>query len=295
LQQAAVEPVILQKSILGMTTQTYQRLTGLVLGMLLGLAYGIPSQAINALAVPDVTFYQPPFGMLPNLLICVTVGGLAGLICAWPNSSFLGVMIAAVIGSICLLIAGTLYGGPLAPERIGRLLATMTVLLLPMFGLLGAVFTALRWLINKQVEYHIDRTTPLRRLVAPVLLICIIGGLSAAVQYPPEGHQRIREMDVLIQAGLQASDAASVPPAFAKFGETFKQRATSNYMLQWVKSDLVDWRISQPAGYQEWQLSIAVARFDNGWIVACIFSPDEAPSNCREYDRDPTVPALDTP
>jgi len=42
---------------------------------------------------------------------------------------------------------------------------------------------------------------------------------------------------------------------------------------------LVDWRIGQPAGYQEWQLSIAVARFDNGWMVACIFSPDEAPAN----------------
>lgn len=278
-----------------MTTQTYQRLAGLVLGMLLGLAYGIPSQAINALAVPNVTFYQPPFGMLPNILICVTLGGLAGLICAWPNSTFLGVMIAAIIGSIFLLIAGTLYGEPLAPERIGRLLATMTVLLLPMFGLLGAVFTALRWLINKQVEYHIDRTSLLRRLVAPVLLICIIGGLSAAVQYPPEGQQRIKEMNALIQAGLQAGDPTSVPPAFAKFGETFKQRATPHYALQWVKSDLVDWRIGQPAGYQEWQLSIVVVRFDNGWMVACIFSPDEVPSNCRDYDRDPTLPAFDTP
>jgi hypothetical protein len=38
-----------------------------------------------------------------------------------------------------------------------------------------------------------------------------------------------------------------------------------------------------------------VARFDNGWIMACIFSPDESPSNCRAYDRDPTVPALDAP
>jgi len=167
-----------------MTTQTYRRLTGLVLGMLLGLAYGIPSQAINALAVPNVTFYQPPFGMLPNILICATLGGLAGLICAWPKSSFLGVMIAAVSGSIFLLIAGSLYGGPVAPTKVGGLIVTLTVLLLPVIGLLGAIFTALRWLINKQVEYHIDRFSLLRRLIAPVLLICIIGGLSAVVRYP---------------------------------------------------------------------------------------------------------------
>ena len=278
-----------------MTTQTYRCLVGLVLGMALGLAYGIPSQAINALALPNVTFYQPPFGMLPNILICATLGGLSGLICAWPKSSFLGVVIAAVSGSVFLLIAGSVYGAPVAPEKVGGLIVTLTVLLLPMTGLLGALFTTLRWLINKQLEYHADRASLLRRLIAPVLLVCIIGGLSATVGYPPEGQQRIKEMNALIQAGLQAVDAASVPPAFAKFGETFKQRATPNYTLQWVKSDLVDWRIGQPAGYQEWQLSIAVARFDNGWTVACIFSPDEAPSNCRGYDRDPTLPALNTP
>lgn len=278
-----------------MTSQTYRRLIGLTLGLLLGLAYGIPSQAINALANPSVTFYQPPFGMLPNILICATMGGLAGLICAWPKSSFLGVIIAAVSGSVFLLIAGSLYGGPVAPTKVGGLILTLTVLLLPVIGLLGAVFTALRWLVNKQVEYHADRAALLRRLIAPVLLVCIIGGLSAAVQYPPEGQQRIKEMNDLVLMGLRASDAASVPPAFAKFGETFKQRATSDYALHWVKSDLVDWHIGRPAGYQDWQLSIAVARFDNGWIVACIFSPDEAPSKCQAYDRDPTLPALETP
>ncbi len=278
-----------------MITQTYRRSVGLALGLMLGLAYGIPSQALNTLAVPEVTFYQPPFGMLPNILLCAALGSLAGLICAWPKSSLLGVMMAAVSCSIFLLIAGLMPGGPVASEKVGGLIVTLVVLALPMIGLLGAIFTALRWLINKQVEYHIDRTSLFRRLVAPVLIIGLIGGLSAVVQYPPEGQQRIREMNALIQAGLKAGDPASIPPALAKFGETFMQRATPNYMLQWVKGDLIAWHVGQPAGYQEWQLSIAVARYDNGWIVACIFSPDEAPANCRAYDRDPTLPALDTP
>jgi hypothetical protein len=273
----------------------YRRLIGLALGLLLGLAYGIPSQAANALAVPSVTFYQPPAGMLPNILICAVLGSLAGLICAWPRGSFAGVLIAAVSGSSLLLIAGSLYGGRVPPEKIGGLIVTLTVLLLPVVGLLGALFTALRWMINKQVEYHSDRASPLRRLAAPILLVCIVGGLSTAVLYPPEGQQRIKEMNALIQAGLQAGDAASVPPAFVRFGETFKQRATSNYTMQWVKSDLIDWRIGQPAEFQEWQLSVAAARFDNGWVVACLFSPSEAPPNCKAYDRDPTLPALNAP
>jgi hypothetical protein len=151
------------------------------------------------------------------------------------------------------------------------------------------VLSLLRWIVNKQVEYHADRASPLRRLIAPILVVCIVGGLSATVLYPPEGQQRIKEMNALIQAGLQAGDAASVPPSFAKFADTFKQRATPNYTLQWIKSDLIRWRIGQPAEYHEWQLSIAVARFDDGWVVACLFSPSEAPPNCRAYDRDPSA------
>jgi hypothetical protein len=272
-----------------MILQTYRRLTGLTLGTLLGLAFGVPFQAINSLAMPNLPFYQPPFGMLPNILLCALLGGLSGLLCAWPQSSFAGVLSAAVTGSIFLELAGSLVGPPLPPEKIGGLIVSLTVLLLPMTGLLGAVFSLLRWLINKQVEYHLDRAPFWRRLVAPVVLVCLIGGLSASTLYPPEGQQRIKEMNALIQTGLQAADAASMPPAFAKFAEAFKQRAIPDYTLQWIKNDLIDWRIGQPAGYQEWQYSIAAARFDNGWLVACLFSPAEGPPNCKSYDRDPSV------
>ncbi len=272
-----------------MITQTYRRLTGLALGTLLGLAYGIPSQAINSLAVPHVPFYQPPLGILPNILVCAFLSGLIGFICAWPRSSFAGVLLAAVSGSIFLELTGSLYGSQVPPEKIGGLIVSLTVLLLPMIGLLGALFSLLRWIVNKQAEYHADHASWLRRLVVPILVVCLVGGLSATVLYPPDGQQRIKDMNALIQAGLQAVDAANVPPAFAKFADTFKQRATPHYTLQWIRGDLIRWRIGQPAAYQEWQLSIAAARFDDGWVVACLFSPSEGPPNCKAYDRDPTV------
>lgn len=272
-----------------MTLQTYRRLTGLALGILLGLGYVVPSQAINSLVIPTVAFHHPPFGMALNILLCAVLGGVIGLICAWPKSSFAGILIAAVCGSVLLELGGSLYGSPVPPEKVGGLVVSLTVLLLPMVGLLGAVLSVLRWMVNKQVEYRLDHARLLRRLVAPAIIIIIIGGLSATVLYPPEGQQRIKEMNALVQAGLQAADADSVPPAFAKFGDTFKQRATPDYTLQWTKSDLIEWRIGQPAEYQEWQLSVAAARFANGWIVACLFSPSAAPPNCKAYDTDPTV------
>jgi hypothetical protein len=272
-----------------MTTQTNRRLSGLALGVLLGLAFGIPSQAINSLAVPQIPFYQPPFGMLPNIVGCALLGGLIGLVCAWPKSSFAGVLIAALGGSIFLELSGSLSGSQVPSEKIGGLIVSLTVLLLPLVGLLGAVLSLFRWTVNKQVEYHADHTALLRRLVAPVLLMCIVGGLSATVLYPPEGQQRVKDMHALIQAGLQAADATRVPPALANFADTFTQRATPDYTLQWITGNLIDWHIGQPAGYQEWQYSIVAARFDNGWIVACLFSPGDGPPNCKSYDRDPSV------
>ena len=278
-----------------MTDQTYRRIFGAIFGAALGLAFGVMSQAGTPLVMPGVTLHQPPLGMWGNIAGVVLAGGLVGFLIAWSSNSFISVVSAALITGLGVEMIGTLYGTQVPPEGIGRLILMIAILWLPMTGLLGALFLVVRWIINKQVEQRRDRASLLRRLVLPGLALIIVGGIGATAIYPIEGQQRIKEMNDLIQAGLQASDAASIPPVLAKFGETFKQRATPHYTLQWVKSNLIDWRVGQPAGYQDWQLSIAVARFDNGWIMACIFSPGGAPSNCRAYDRDPTLPALDAP
>jgi hypothetical protein len=276
-----------------MTDQTYRRLFGAFFGAAVGLAFGVASQAANPLAVPGVTFHQPPLGMWGNIVGSMLVCGLAGLLAAWWASSFTSIVIAASIVGLGVLLVGTLYGTFITAEGIGRLVLTIVILLLPVTGFFGVIFFIVRWIINKQVEYWRDRTSWLRRLLLPALVIILVGALGATSLYPPEGQQRITEMNALLQAGLQAADAAEVPAAFARFADAFTQRATPNYTLQWTKSDLIEWRIGQPAGFQEWQFSIAAARFDNGWIVACLFAPGEIPPNCRTYDHDPTLPAPD--
>jgi len=49
-----------------MTQHTYCRLYGMTLGAAWGLAFGLTSQTLNSLAVPDVMFYQPSLGMTAN-------------------------------------------------------------------------------------------------------------------------------------------------------------------------------------------------------------------------------------
>jgi uncharacterized membrane protein YidH (DUF202 family) len=272
-----------------MTQDTYRRLYGMTLGAALGLAFGLTSQTLNSLAIPDVMFHQPPLGLGGNLASSVLIGGSIGLVSCWLASSLISVTIAAVLGSIGLELVGSFYGTVMSPDQVGTVLFTLLILLLPMTGLLAAVFGLLRWIVNKQVEQWRDHASLLRHMLVPTAAILILGSIGATALYPAEGQQRIKDMNALIEAGLQAADATSVPPAFARFAETFKQRATPNYTLQWIKGDLVEWRIGQPAEFKEWQLSIAAARFDDGWVVACLFSPDEEPPNCKTYDRDPAL------
>jgi hypothetical protein len=273
-----------------MTQDTYRRLYGLLLGAALGLAFGLTSQVLNSLVIPGIVFHQPPLGMMGNLVSCLLVCGLIGLVSCWLTSSLISVLIAAVLGSIGVELIGTFYGTSMSPEEVGTVLFTLLILLLPMTGLLGAIFGLLRWIVNKQVDLHREHAPLLRRIVLPGAAILIAAVIGATSFYPAEGQQRIKEMNDLMQAGLHAADAASLPPALASYAESFKQQATPYYTLQWIKGDgMLRWRIGHPGGFQDWQFSIAAARFDNGWTLACLFIPDNSTPHCQAYDRDPTL------
>jgi uncharacterized membrane protein YidH (DUF202 family) len=273
-----------------MTHDTYRRLYGMTLGAALGLAFGLTSQTLNALVIPDVIFHQPPLGLSGNLVSSVLIGGSIGLVSSWLASSFSSVLIAAVLGSIGLELVGSFYGTVTPADQVGNLLFTLLILLLPMTGLLAAVFGLLRWIVNKQVEQRRDHISLLRRSWLPATAIMIMGVIGATALYPAEGQQRIKEMNSFVQAGLRATNAADWPPALTKYAEMFRQRATPQYTLQWIRGDgLLRWRIGQPAGFQPWQYSIVAARFDTGWALACLFMPDNSTPHCQAYDRDPSL------
>jgi len=273
-----------------MTHDTYRRLYGMTLGAALGMAFGLTSQTLNALVIPGVIFYQPPLGLGGNLVSCVLIGGSIGLVSCWLASSFTSVLIAAVLGGIGVELVGSFYGTVTPAEQVGNLLFTLLILLLPMTGLLAAVFGLLRWIVNKQVEQRRDHVSLLRRSLLPGAAILIMGTIGATAFYPAEGQQRIKEMNALVQASLRATNAADWPSALANYTDAFQQHATPHYTLQWIRGDgLLRWRIGQPAGFQPWQYSIVAARFDNGWTLACLFIPDNSTPHCQAYDRDPSL------
>lgn len=273
-----------------MTDQTYRRIFGAVFGAALGLTFSWMSQAINPLIMPGVTFHQPPWGMWGNIMGAALACGLMGLLVAWWNSSFGSIVVAALITGLGVELIGTFYGTYIPPEGIGPLILMIAILWLPMTGLLGALFFVLRRIMNKQVEQRRDRDSIFRRMLLPGLALIIAGGIGAIAIYPAEGQQRLREMDALLQAGLQAPDQASLPAALSAVADPFRQHATPRYTLEWIRGDaLRSWRIAQPGGYQVWEFSIVAARFAGGWVLACLFVPRTTDPRCQFFERDPTI------
>ena len=83
----------------------YRRLLGPVLGAALGLAFGLVSQYGNAVLVPAIPFYQPPFGAAGNFLLCVAVGAVLGLVAAWPKLAIIGTIAGCAAGALLVEIA----------------------------------------------------------------------------------------------------------------------------------------------------------------------------------------------
>jgi hypothetical protein len=83
----------------------------------LGLVYFLVSQGINAVFLPAIPLFQPPLGFWGNVALGALWGGILGLICAWPYSTAIGVVLASV-ASISVSVVRGLAG---IDEPLGRL------------------------------------------------------------------------------------------------------------------------------------------------------------------------------
>ena len=64
----------------------------------MGLAYSLVAQNINSLSLRGIPLYEPQPGKINTILITVLIGGLMGLIAAWPEDALPGVLLSAVVG-----------------------------------------------------------------------------------------------------------------------------------------------------------------------------------------------------
>lgn len=259
----------------------FRRLMGLLLGAGWGLIYGLVSQYINVAALPGIPLYQPPPGPLVSSVLYTLGGAALGLVCAWPASSVVGAIWGGVGGAL-VIAALALSKGLARPDMAAGIFVVVAYVFLPIAAMFVIGIGAFRWVVDKQQEIHQAPSTGLHRLL-PVGLLILAGIIGTFSKYPPEARQVLSRMNALVQAGQAASDAADLAPALRSYTvERFLENAQGAYGLTWENENLDRFPIPRPV-YNPQEQSVAVARFENGWVLVCLFVTAQAEPTCASY------------
>lgn len=259
-----------------------RRLIGLGLGTLVGLIYGAVAQGITRAYLPGIPLYQPPFGPVGNAALCLLIAAALGVFTAWPAGSVGGILLGSTLAGLGVVL-NSLLNAPLRAELIWPLVLTGVFLVLPFVALLAPALALFRWAVNVQEESVRERYTLGVRLRGPLLLVLAAVAIGWLALLRPDARLTLARMDALVQDGQRSAGAAGLPAPLAGADVAdFAQHAGAAYQLEWTKSDLNRYRIPRPAQNFDAH-TIAVARFADGWMLACLFVAPDVEPTCRGY------------
>jgi len=261
-------------------TPDYRRRVGLLLGVVIAIVYGVVSQVINRLMLPEVPFVQPPLGLAGNLALYVICGAAIGLVCALPERSTDGVLRGSVV-SVLAIIAQWLVANPLQP---GDNPLTFTTIL--GFGLLFITaipaMMLLRLAIDNQTEALDKPAWAWERSRVPLAIVAMIAAAGMFSIFPDHVRTGFIDLHALIQDGLSAASSAELPPALSK----------KNHVSDFLDFATADYTLEQSSSYKLWSdltledevgNAILVAHFKRGGILACAYSPKGERLRCKSY------------
>jgi uncharacterized membrane protein YidH (DUF202 family) len=269
-----------------MSDSMFRRLIGLALGALFGLGFGLVSQTINAFFLPGVPLHQPPFGPAGNIAAVTAGAALLGLISAWPENTVIGILLGST-ASMGVFVLNSVLQMRADPElKTGVILISLIFLLLPLVALAVPAVGLLRWAANKQAEARHDREPLRKRILFPLALFLAVSALGAITLYRADARTVLARMNLLLQEGQRTGAAADLPEKLAtvplsEVGD-FRTLSQGAYTLAWEKDDENRYRIPRPIT-STFDQSVAVARFANGYTLACLFPTPIDEPECRQF------------
>ncbi len=247
----------------------------------MGLAYSLVALNINQLALPAIPLYQPPPGRWITFLATVILGGLLGLIAAWPEDAIPGVLFSALAG-ILLTSLFNIFLGESGTGTVAGALIVLFLTFLPRAMLFLPLAAITRWLLGFWAEELRDINFSVKKIALSLLGVLLLASLTGVLSlYPRQARASLIKTNELVQLGLQASNPESLPQELKPlFG--FIEAATGPYTLR--LSDNPDaLPITRPiAAYNETEYAVLV-RFENGYRFACVFSPPDPRAYCGNY------------
>jgi hypothetical protein len=257
-----------------------RRYLGAALGAGMGLVYALVAQSINPLLLPGISLFQSPPGRFATIVLTALMGGLLGLVAAWPEDAIPGVILSAITG-IALSSLYSIYG----PGEVNPLLPTLLVFVftfLPRALLFVPLAVLVRWLLAKWDNELQSLDYSARNMLLGLAAALVFAGLAGLLStYPQDGRKALHAMDVLIRVGLEAGATEKLPPALQAV-EGFSQQAQGAYTLELSDNPEV-LNVPAPASsYTDVQYAV-LARFEDGFRFGCVFYSSALQAVCSTY------------
>lgn len=259
-----------------------RRTYGLIIGIFFGLIYSVISQFINVWMLPDIPLFDLPIGRVITIVLTTLVFGLLGVIVAWDEESFFG-----LIGSTLLLV---LLGSVQAYINSGTSQAVTSFFLflftfLPRLVIYLPLAFLFRWALNNLDTGASGRPIGLKsisKVVGVLLALAIIGGRFSILA--PEARQALQDGNALVLEGIAARDSGSDLPEPLIPVEGFSTYATGPYTLEW-SSDVDSLPVTRPrAGFGVTE-SLVIYQFENGYRFGCAYTPPSRAPKCINITR----------
>ncbi|MBL8101781.1 MAG: hypothetical protein JNM02_04560 [Anaerolineales bacterium] len=260
------------------TRRTY----GFIIGLAFGFPYSLISQFINVWALPGVPLFEMPIGRIPTVVLSSLFMGLIGLIVAWDEESFWGLLGSGILAVFASSLFAFINSGE-SQVVTSFFLSLFTFLPRLIFYLpLGLFF---RWLVGSLDAAGRTPSSPLSRLLkvtALILVVAVIGGRFS--QMAPEAKDALRDMNALVLEGMSAVENGEKVPEPLIPVDGFTRFAKGAYTLEW-SSDVDSLPVTRPiAGFGVIE-SLIIVRFENDYQFGCAFTPPSHIPKCINITR----------
>lgn len=271
--------------------RTRSRLVGALLGLGMGLIYGVISESINSVWMPGIPLAHHPFGLIGNCLATTLVGGIIGLACAWPRSAINGLLLSSLLTMPLLEVRTWLVNAVPASTLIRTLIGAPLVLLAAsvLFLLAVPLMAVLRWAFDSQSQ--VSESLWSRKRLVPIMIVVALAGIGGALSlHPTITRQAIIQMNSLIRIGLAASGPDKLPIALSEQNNVkgFLVYANQDYTLEpntYTNVTVETLTLSASESV------VVIARFRGGWVLACLFNESRSFPICKSVLPD-AVPQL---
>lgn len=238
-------------------------MVGAWLGLFLGAVYGLVSNIINAIVLPQLPIFVDPGQVIFSVITSGLAIMAAGYITARPHSSLRGVLVGAVAMAafqIAMAMFNNQSGGLTQQFGVSYILF---IFFLPLAALLVGFTAILRlgvnWHYEGLTEKGADRLRLLGQAWGGALVVAMLVGSFA--QYTADEKEALAKVNNIIQRNLTTVDAKG-PLATV---DDFQNRATPEYTLSAFTGAMAD-----ETGTSQNQFTSITARFANGLTVRCL-------------------------